>query len=278
MNYRHAFHAGNFCDVVKHIAQLMVLTHLHHKPKPFCYLDTHAGVGLYGLHDAQAQRTGEYTQGIARIWEAPQPPPDVVTYLDFIRSLNPGGELKVYPGSPAVAAYMLRAGDRAVLCELHPEDAKLLKDHCHGTPQIAVHNTSGYDGLKAFLPPKENRGLVLIDPPFEKIDEFSTLAASLVRAHKRWANGTIMAWYPIKSTAMVEGWLDGLATTGAFGKLLAAHLLVKPPSGSEGLIGTGLVVINPPYLFDEKLGLVLEWLRPYLAQQGAGESKVWWLS
>src|SRR5882724_6947938 len=199
MNYRHGFHAGNFADVVKHSLLAMLLEALSRKPAPWAYLDTHAGAGAYDLHSEAARRTREAEGGIGRLWVARgaargRLPPAAEKLCDIVAGLNPGapaGSLpRVYPGSPRVAAALARPGDRLLLAELHPEEAYLLRGELQGNKAVAVHERDGYEMLKAFTPPKERRGLVLIDPPYEKADEFETVADALVSAHGRWATGS----------------------------------------------------------------------------------------
>ena len=185
MNYRHVYHAGNFADVFKHVVLLTLLRHLHKKPQPFCYLDTHAGSGRYLLSSPEAQRTLEYSQGIGRLYAAADLPPLLADYVERVRgadAANSADALLVYPGSPLIAQTMLRPQDRAVLMELHPADAASLKALFRGNRQVAVHAGNGYHGLKAFLPPPERRGLVLIDPP-------APAASSSTACARQWAAG-----------------------------------------------------------------------------------------
>ena len=176
MNYRHLYHAGGFADVFKHVVLSLVLRRLAEKDTPFCVLDTHAGIGRYDLETPAAQKTGEYRQGIAKVLLAKDAPAELGPYLDLIRALNPGGALRWYPGSPLVEQRLTRPQDRLVLMELHPEDARTLKRSFAGDPRVGVHHEDGYLGVKAFLPPKERRGLVLIDPPYEERDELAQAA------------------------------------------------------------------------------------------------------
>src|SRR4051812_23914305 len=195
MNYRHVFHAGNFADVFKHAALARILTHLAEKPQPFRVIDTHAGSGLYDLSGAQANRTGEWRDGIGRLMDA-APPPGVrallAPYLDAIAALNPGGRIRRYPGSPLLALALMRHHDRLAACELEPHAAAALTRHLRSDRRAKAIAIDGWQALKAYVPPVERRGCVLIDPPFEDAEEFAKLAERLTEAHRRWATGTFV--------------------------------------------------------------------------------------
>lgn len=254
MNYRHAYHAGNFADVFKHAVLALILDHLRRKDTPFCVIDTHAGIGRYDLAGAAAQRTGEWRDGIGRLL-AEEPPPGLEGYLAAVRAANRGRELRWYPGSPRVARWFLRPQDRLVLVELHPEDAAELKREFDRDPQVGVHQMDAYTALKALLPPKERRGLVLIDPPFEVTDEFARIVRGLRQALKRWPTGIYAIWYPIKTRPPVAAFHAALAGLGA-GPAVAAELLVHPER-ADRLNGCGILVLHPPWTLDERLRQVL---------------------
>lgn len=268
MNYRHAYHAGGFTDVVKHAAMALIIERLKAKPAPFCVVDTHAGIGRYDLWSEPAQKTGEYRDGILRVLPPPTPE-QLAPYLDVVRAMNGGGrEIRWYPGSPELARALLRRQDRLVLLELHPEDARLLARNFAGDGRVQVHHADGYVGVKAFLPPPERRGLVLIDPPFEVRDEFTRLGRGLRHGHRRWSTGIYAAWYPIKHRAPVRAFHDDLVASG-IRRILVAELLRRPDDDPERLNGTGLVVINPPWRLDQALASLLPQL---LARFGAAAS------
>lgn len=254
MNYRHAYHAGNFADVFKHAVLALILDHLRRKDTPFCVIDTHAGIGRYDLAGAAAQRTGEWRDGIGRLL-AEEPPPGLEGYLAAVRAANRGRELRWYPGSPRVARWFLRPQDRLALVELHPEDAAELKREFDRDPQVGVHQMDAYTALKALLPPKERRGLVLIDPPFEVTDEFARIVRGLRQALKRWPTGIYAIWYPIKTRPPVAAFHAALAGLGA-GPAVAAELLVHPER-ADRLNGCGILVLHPPWTLDERLRQVL---------------------
>jgi 23S rRNA (adenine2030-N6)-methyltransferase len=271
MNYRHAFHAGNFADCMKHALLVLLLQALARKPAPFAVLDTHAGTGRYDLTGEQAGRTMEWRAGIGRLLDGTLDgaADDVApTYLDLVRR---AGAPDLYPGSPLIAAMMLRPQDRLICCELHPEDSRLLRALFAGQPQVAIHARDGYEALGALLPPREaKRGLVLIDPPFEQPDEFDRLAAGIVTAHRRFATGIIAAWYPIKHRAPVRAFLDSLRESGVR-DIVALELTLRPPLDPTRLNGSGLVVVNPPFGFLDQALPALRALA-HLSPDGTGKA------
>jgi 23S rRNA (adenine2030-N6)-methyltransferase len=277
MNYRHAFHAGNFADVFKHAILLALLDALTAKDKPLCCFDTHAGRGLYALDDVEAAKTGEWRDGIGRLFAGPEAPAPLRRYVDAIRACNPDGTLRVYPGSPLLAAQALRANDRLVLCEMQDEEAVALRALFRDDPRAHVHARDGYAALNALLPPAERRGLVLIDPPFEEQEgEFATIEAALRKAHARWPNGVYAVWYPIKSHRNIAPFLRHLSA-GPFDKAFVAELLVRPDDSTLRLNGCGMLVANPPWQLDARLATLLPALRDTLAQSPGASQRLRWL-
>ena len=209
MNYRHAFHAGNFADVVKHAVLVRILVHLREKPAPFRVIDTHAGAGRYDLAAEEAQRSGEWREGIDRLVRAPIAAREralLAPYLDAVAACNGGGRLTAYPGSPALARAFLRAQDRLIACELEPNAAAALARNLAGDRRSKAVAIDGWTALNAYVPPKERRGLVLVDPAFEDAGDFARLAQALIAAHRKWASGIYLAWYPIKERAAPMRW------------------------------------------------------------------------
>jgi len=263
MNYRHAFHAGNFADVFKHAILSVALEILAAKDKPFVVIDTHAGAGRYDLSDARAQRTGEWRGGIGRLLEAPKRPVELKRYLDIVRGFDrrlggTGEGLQHYPGSPRLVRAMLRPGDRLVACELHEQDGLALRREFAGDPHVEIKRSDGYAALKALLPPVERRGLVLIDPPFEATDEFAKVQRSLDQALRRFATGIYLIWYPVKDEAAVAAFKKYLVDAGVK-RTLTAELQVAPKRAT-GLVRSGVALINAPWPIDEalqKIGLYL---------------------
>jgi 23S rRNA (adenine2030-N6)-methyltransferase len=267
MNYRHAFHAGNFADVFKHAVLLALLDALTAKDKPLCYMDTHAGAGVYALDEARAEKTGEWRDGVARVFDAKSLPAPLHRYRDAIRAFNPAGTLRLYPGSPAIAAHALRKEDRLVLCETQGEEAAALRGHFRTDKRVHVHQRDGYAAMNALLPPAERRGLVLVDPPFEQqAQEFRVIETALQAAHTRWPNGICAVWYPIKKRATVmpfQRWLGSREWRG----VLMAELLVQPDDSPLRLNGCGMVIVNAPWQFDATLAKLLTAAKELLAQQ-----------
>jgi 23S rRNA (adenine2030-N6)-methyltransferase len=261
MNYRHAYHAGNFADCMKHALFVALLRAMMRKPKPLLVLDTHAGIGRYDLTTGPAAQTGEWRGGIARLLAArPEPLAD---YLALVETLG------LYPGSPAIAASLFRENDRLVACELHPEDAAALKGAFAGAKNVAVHERDGYTALRAFLPPAQKRALILIDPPYEREDEVSRLTASLAAAHEKFASGVYAAWFPIKHRAPVRDFFESLKLTG-MKDVIAASLWLRPPVDPARLNGCGLIIVNPPYEFAQTALPMLEAMVAVLGEPGAG--------
>jgi len=275
MNYRHAYHAGNFADVVKHALLSLVLAHLKRKDTPFCVVDTHAGIGRYDLDSVEAGKTLEYKDGIGRLLDGGDLPEMLADYLAAVRAVNPTWpELTAYPGSPRIARHMLRPQDRLAVVELHPEDGRLLRREFRNDPQVGVHEQDAYISLKALLPPKERRGLVLIDPPFEVKDEFRRIAKGMAEALRRWPNGIYGIWYPIKDREPVERFLGELAALGK--PCFTAELFRYVPDDPTRLNGTGMVLINPPWQLDEALGALLPVLHDRL--DGVGGTDLRWIN
>jgi 23S rRNA (adenine2030-N6)-methyltransferase len=275
MNYRHAYHAGNFADVQKHAVLALVIEHLKRKEGAFRYVDTHSGIGVYDLGSVQAEKTGEWQDGIGRVLAAANPPAELEPYLRAVDSVNPGGGVLHYPGSPAVVAALARPIDKLALCELHPEDAATLRRAFARDGRVGVHHMDGYVALKAMLPVPERRGMVLIDPPFEVRDEFAQMRKGLAQALKRWPTGLYGLWYPIKAREPVARFHADLAMLG-LPKALVAEVMVHDGDAPDRLNGAGLVLVNPPWKLDEALGTLLPWLAATLAP-GTGFHRLEWL-
>jgi 23S rRNA (adenine2030-N6)-methyltransferase len=280
MNYRHAFHAGNFADVVKHAVLTRLLVHLCGKPAAYRVIDTHAGAGRYDLAGPEASRSGEWHNGIERLLGARI---DGVLrallapYLDTVAACNPAGQLTTYPGSPALVRAFLRAQDRLVACELEPNAAASLQRHCGQDRRIKVIAIDGWTALNAYVPPKERRGLALIDPPFEEAGDFSRLAQGLEIAHRKWASGTYLLWYPIKARDEPDALARRLRRSG-IGKVLRAEVSIGPLIDCARLSGCGLIVVNPPWTLQQELKVMLPQLAPILAGADLGGSRIDWIS
>jgi len=263
VNYRHAFHAGNFADCMKHAVLVWLLRALQRKPTPLFVLDTHAGVGGYDLEASSAARTGEWRSGVARLLD--NPPPQLVDYVGLVRSLG------LYPGSPALARALLRPGDRMACCELHPEDVAALRRRFAGDRQVAVHHRDGWEALGGLLPPRERRSLVLIDPPFEDPREFSHLTEGLVAGWRRFPIGVFATWYPIKHRAPARQFLAAVQQSG-IRDVVAAELCLREPVDPARLNGCGMLVVNPPYRFEQEVPPILAASLERLGEREPGEA------
>jgi 23S rRNA (adenine2030-N6)-methyltransferase len=302
MNYDHAFHAGNFADVHKHVVLTRILDYLRQKPQAFRVIDTHAGYGRYDLFGAEAERAREWRGGIGRIFAALRtntyvqdafgndaaqdvvqdaaqdtagdvPADDAVQrddaasllapYLEAVAALNPDGRLRSYPGSPLIALALMRRQDRLIACERELRAAALLRAALKSEPRAKVLSLDGWMALNANVPPKERRGVVLIDPPYEESDDFSRLSASLARAHGKWPTGIYLLWYPIKERDAPDALARRLRRL-ALPKILRCEITLGAPRADAGLIGSGLIVVNPPYVLQDELRIILPALGRYL--------------
>lgn len=282
MNYRHSFHAGNFADVHKHVTLLAVLDYLLQKPKPLFYLDTHAGRGMYDLRSEEAQRGDEWRAGIGQLFNATLQSPLLTHYVQLIHQAQQGaGVLHRYPGSPLLAAAALRDVDRRVFVERQAEEClalrKLLRVPEHSSINTTVVDGDGYESLNSYLPPKEKRGMVLIDPPFESADEFKQMEKALLFAAERWPTGIYCLWYPLKSGGLVNPFFAALKRSG-LRKLLRAELWIKPVDTPLGLNGSGMIILNPPWQLDQQLQTAYTELLTLLAPNQQGGQRVDWLA
>ncbi|ABD05890.1 Protein of unknown function DUF519 [Rhodopseudomonas palustris HaA2] len=280
MNYRHAFHAGNFADVIKHIVLARILTYLQEKPAPFRVVDSHAGAGLYDLTSDEARRGGEWVTGIARVMQArfsDEAGELIRPYLDIIRAFNPQRDLTAYPGSPLIARALLRPQDSMVASELEPLARKQLINALRRDTQARVVDLDGWQALTAFVPPKERRGLVLIDPSFEKKDEFERLAQGFSTAYGKWPTGIYQLWYPVKNRRATDALADRVATVaaaGGDGKCLRLEFSVAPQQPDGALTSTGLLVVNPPWTLVSDLRVILPELERPLGQGGVSRYRL----
>jgi 23S rRNA (adenine2030-N6)-methyltransferase len=279
MNYRHAYHAGNFADVLKHVVLTRCLMHLRRKAAPFSVIDTHAGAGRTRLDRAEASATGEWLSGVARVYgpDAAFLPPAVAElfgpYFAAIAAENPDGDLAVYPGSPVISRGLLRSGDRLVANELHPEDGKALRALFNRDKACRVTADDGYQVMKASVPPKERRGLVLIDPPFEAPGELIRMTEALSEGLQRFRTGTYLLWHPIKDEKPVARFHKAIAAVATSARIeapLKIELFLRPPRNPLILNGCGLVVINPPFTLETELQIILPALAKRLGDNGKG--------
>lgn len=276
MNYRHTFHAGNFADVVKHIVLMRIVRYLQQKDAPIRIIDTHAGSGLYDLTSPEATRGSEWREGIARLRETfdagfnDDARAIIAPYLDAVRSFNAPDALKTYPGSPALLQSWLRRDDRLILCELEPSTLVALRRSLRKDSRVKTIEIDGWTALSAYIPPKERRGLVLIDPPFEQPNEYQRLADALSEAFRKWPSGCYLAWYPIKDPRDTKSFIKRLMQHG-IEKMLRMELIIAPHTQTPRLRGTGLLAINPPWTLEAEMKIVFPALASLFTPSGKGE-------
>jgi 23S rRNA (adenine2030-N6)-methyltransferase len=283
MNYQHAFHAGNFADVHKHTVLTRILEYLRQKPAAFRVIDTHAGAGRYDLLGPQAARSGEWRDGVGRLFALARSVAAgtdsmqalIAPYLDIVAALNPGGKLRLYPGSPLIVKALLRRQDRLIACELKPDAAASLKAVLHGDARGKALAIDGWVALFANIPPKERRGLVVIDPPYEESVEFARLSDTLAQAHRKWPSGLYLLWYPIKAREAPDALARRLRRLDV-PKILRCEISIAPPRANGALAGSGLVIVNPPFPLERELRVILPALMRLLAPMGA--YRLDWLS
>jgi 23S rRNA (adenine2030-N6)-methyltransferase len=278
LNYRHAFHAGNFADVHKHVTLLAMLDYLLQKPKPIFFLDTHAGRGLYDLRSDDAQTGAEWASGVGKLFGHEFQSPLLKRYQQLVMQAQQGaGQLHAYPGSPWLATQVLRADDRRVFIERNPEECVNLRKTLRAmhAPNTTVDDSDGYHALGSFLPPREKRGLVLVDPPFEDSDEFTRLVETLRFAAERWPTGVYALWYPLKSGGLVNKFYAEVKQTG-IRKLLISELWLRPLDTPAGLNGSGMLLLNPPWRLDAQLREASGEILPLWSTQGGHRTQ--WLT
>ncbi|MEQ9919192.1 23S rRNA (adenine(2030)-N(6))-methyltransferase RlmJ [Pectobacterium aroidearum] len=273
LSYRHSFHAGNHADVLKHTVQSLIITALKEKEKPFLYLDTHAGAGRYQLSGEHAERTGEYLDGIAKIWQRDDIPAELEPYMQAVHTYNHNGQLRYYPGSPLIARQLLREQDTLHLTELHPSDFPLLRNEFQKDSRAKVLRDDGYQQLKSQLPPLSRRGFMLIDPPYELKTDYQAVVKGIQEGHKRFATGVFALWYPVVLRQHIKRMLKELEATG-IRNILQIELAVLPDSDRYGMTASGMIVINPPWKLAAQMKSVLPWLHSVLVPEGTGHTLV----
>ena len=269
MNYRHAFHAGNFADVFKHIILARIVSYLQRKEKGFRIYDTHSGPGFYDLSSEQAGKTGEWLEGLKRIQDAHIPGPILELLSPWLDAVDAATE-GYYPGSPKIARYLMRKQDRLSLYELHKEDFAALQTLFKGDFQTKTFNLDGWYAAKAHTPPKEGRGMMLVDPPYEDGDDFNRMVELLETISKRWSGGTVALWYPVKRRSHTDDWLETIEQM-RLPDVLNAEIYIQEPRMATRLNGCGMVILNPPYTLEKELRTLLPWLSDILSQgRGSG--------
>lgn len=278
LSYRHSFHAGNHADVLKHITQILIIESLQQKEKGFYYLDTHSGVGRYRLFGQEAEKTGEYKDGIERLWARDDLPEIVARYVAQIKKINYGGKaLRYYAGSPLIAAQMLRKQDRALLTELHPADFPLLRNNFKEFKNVSTKRENGFQQVKATLPPKERRGLVLIDPPYELKEDYDLVVKAVEEGYRRFATGIYAIWYPVVLRQQIKRMVRAFEKT-QIRKILQIELAVCHDSDQRGMTASGMIVINPPWQLEGQMKKILPYLVKVLTSDETGSWSVKWIT
>ena len=269
LSYRHSYHAGNHADVLKHIVLTLCINALKEKEKPFLYLDTHSGAGRYLLKSEHSEKTGEYLSGINLLWQQPNIPELLNTYLSVIKRYNPFSELKYYPGSPLIAKQLLRQQDKLNLTELHPTDYPLLRQEFSKDKRAKVLREDGFAQLKSKLPHEFRRGIILIDPSYEIKDDYKIIPKALFEAYKRFATGVYLIWYPVVSRTQTQKMIDGIIELG-IRRISQFELAIKPDNNQKGMTASGMLVINPPWKLHEQMQTILPWLKNTLDVEKTG--------
>jgi len=275
LSYRHGFHAGNHADVLKHCVLISVLDYMAQKNTPFVYVDTHAGAGMYSLQDAWAEKTRDYETGITRLWPlsgSPDMPPVLQAYLHKIHELNPGGELQQYPGSPWIAESMLRRDDRARLFELHPNEYKNLHELFARNKRFKTEQRDGFQGLNEVMPPIERRAVTLIDPSYEVKADYQTVVQTVKAAHKKFNTGIYLIWYPVLSRQQINRFEQAFIDSG-MRNIMLAELCIRADVEHVGMTGSGMIIVNPPWVLAESLEVTLPYLQKVLAE-GEGSWRI----
>ena len=266
LSYRHAFHAGNFADVLKHSVLSLILDYMTRKEKGFCYIDSHSGAGMFQLADEYAQKTGEYKDGIAKIMNDEDAPESLEPYLSLINSLNlnpSDDELEVYPGSPGIAKAFVRRQDSSHLFELHPTDIQHLEDFCQRWRKVFVKQSDGYKGVLGLLPPPSRRGVVLIDPPYELKEDYQKAVKTIIKAYSKFSTGTYILWYPVVKRELVEEMQQAFKAS-AVKNVLQVEFCMAADTVEYGMTGTGLFIVNPPWQLTAQLEEILPYMKAKL--------------
>ena len=269
LSYRHSYHAGNHADVLKHIVLTLCINALKEKEKPFLYLDTHSGAGRYLLKSEHSEKTGEYLSGINLLWQQPNIPELLNTYLSVIKRYNPFSELKYYPGSPLIAKQLLRQQDKLNLTELHPTDYPLLRQEFSKNKRAKVLREDGFAQLKSKLPHEFRRGIILIDPSYEIKDDYQIIPKALFEAYKRFATGVYLIWYPVVSRTQTQKMIDSIIKLG-IRRISQFELAIKPDNNQKGMTASGMLVINPPWKLHAQMQTILPWLKNTLDVEKTG--------
>lgn len=269
LSYRHGFHAGNFADVLKHTVLVHMLEYMTQKDKPLRIIDTHAGAGVYKLNGPQAQKNREFDNGISQLWASTQTPAAITRLIELVRTVNGGGQLQLYPGSPLIAQTLMRPTDRLYLHELHPADFQFLRDCMRNDKRIKVEHSDGFAGLQALLPPPDRRALVLLDPSYEVKNDYQHLVKQILQAHKRFATGTYAIWYPVVLRQRIDEMELALKKSG-IKNIQLMEFGLQPDNPEHGMTASGMIVINPPWTLWSAMEEALPWLVETLSENNTG--------
>jgi len=273
LSYRHSYHAGNYADVLKHTVLIHILEHLKQKQKPFCYVDTHAGAGAYSLQSEQAEKTQEYKQGIAELWDKTDLPPSIQHYIEQIKQANSNGNLTHYLGSPKIAQQRLRSQDQLKLYELHNTEVELLKEQMGHDRRVQIFHEDGFKHCVGLMPPQQRRGLVLIDPSYEIKTEYQQVFELLEQLHKRFATGTYALWYPVVDRERIDN-LERMIKASTLSNVQLFELAQSPDSEIHGMTASGMIVVNPPWTLKNTMQEALPYLAEHLGQNKAGSYRI----
>ncbi|WP_441002418.1 23S rRNA (adenine(2030)-N(6))-methyltransferase RlmJ [Pseudocolwellia agarivorans] len=271
LSYRHAFHAGNFADVLKHAVLTNVLEYMTRKDKGYTYIDSHSGAGMYQLTEEYAQKTGEYKQGIAKLINNDDIPEALEEYIALIQSFNQAEELKLYPGSPAVAKEFSRRQDSAHLFELHSTDINYLTEFCQRWSKSHVKQSDGYQGILSLLPPPSRRGVVLIDPPYELKEDYTKAVKTIISAYKKFATGTYILWYPVVKRELIDKMREQFIASDVK-NVLQVEFCMQKDTDAYGMTGTGLYIVNPPWQLTQQLEAIMPYLKDKLGDSQSSYS------
>jgi len=273
LSYRHSYHAGNYADVLKHSVLIHILEYLKKKDKPYCYIDTHAGAGMYSLRSEQAVKTNEYQQGIGALWQQDDLPPAIAEYRELIKSFNDAGQLVFYPGSPLIAMELMRKQDRLFLYELHNTEIKTLEAAIKKDKRVTVLHKDGFQDCLRLMPPQQRRGLVLIDPSYEMKTDYQQVIETIIKLHKRFATGTYALWYPVVERQRINELEENIAGS-QLRNVLLFELAQAADSDQYGMNASGMIVVNPPWTLKAEMEQVLPYLAKHLGIEGQGSYRI----
>ena len=273
LSYQHSYHAGNFADVLKHSVLIHILEHLKKKHKPFCYVDTHAGAGSYSLNSEQAEKTGEYQQGIAKLWQTDDLPPAIAAYINVVKAFNIEKTLNQYPGSPMIARHLMRQQDRLFLYEFHNTEIDRLRASVNKDKRVQILHQNGFDKSLSIMPPQQRRGLVLIDPSYEIKTEYKQVLETIMQLHRRFATGTYALWYPVVQRQRIDE-LEQKIVASSLRNVQLFELAQLADSDEQGMTASGMIIVNPPWTLQVEMQQALPFLAEKLGLANQGSYRI----